>query len=559
MATRPETATPDWLRPPAEQAGLSYYVEVARERWLVIVAAIGLCIAGAVVYLALASKSYEAEADLLITPASPNDELLTSLGVMHSSSDPTSDVETAAKLVTTVDVANRVRRALGSNRSATSLLKDVSAAPVGQSAIVAVTAHAPSATAAADLANAFAKAAVAERTARLHDRIDQILPQVQAELQGGGTAQVAPGASLRSEYARLQFLRSVPDPTISVETTAVPPASPASPKPKLTLGAAGLAGLVLGIGAAFAAQTLDPRLRREQQLRARYQLPILARVPRQSSRRGRPLSPTAVTPPAREAYRALRANITAARVRSGEPQAVLITGSAPAEGKTTTAVNLATSLAMAGSETILIEADLRRPAIADTLGIAAETGVVSTLLENASLRDSLITMPLFPHLKLLLADYRGGWVSELFSLDAAQHLVTEAKRIADFVVIDSPPLTAVVDALPLARQADDVVMVTRLGVTRLDKLQELAELLAANNITPLGFALIGTPHPERGYSYYAGSERPGEGLPTAPRQPEPARGEGTKTPGGEAPRVAAESEDAGRRARTGYTERPWRS
>ncbi len=150
MATRSETATPDWLRPPAEQAGLSYYVEVVRERWLVIAAAIVLCLAGALVYLALASKSYEAEADLLITPASPNDELLTSLGVMHSSSDPTSDVETAAKLVTTVDVADRVRKELGTNRSATSLLKDVSATPVGQSAIVAVTAHAASATAAAD-------------------------------------------------------------------------------------------------------------------------------------------------------------------------------------------------------------------------------------------------------------------------------------------------------------------------------------------------------------------------------------------------------------------------
>jgi Mrp family chromosome partitioning ATPase len=172
---------------------------------------------------------------------------------------------------------------------------------------------------------------------------------------------------------------------------------------------------------------------------------------------------------------------------------------------------------MAGADTLLIEADLRRPSIGRTLGVSPTTGVVSTLLENASVDDSVVSKRVFGrHLKLLLADRRGAWTSELFSPSAAERLVREAKGWAEFVVIDSPPLTAVIDALPLAREADNVVIVTRPGITRLDKLHELAELLNSNGITPLGFALIGAPQSETGYAYYESEEPSEEELPSPP-------------------------------------------
>ena len=73
------------------------------------------------------------------------------------------------------------------------------------------------------------------------------------------------------------------------------------------------------------------------------------------------------------------------------------------------------------------------------------------------------------------------------------------------MIIDSPPLTTVVDALPLARRSDHVVLVTRLGATRLDRLHELCELLAGNDIIPLGFAVVGTARGDS--SYYSESHR----------------------------------------------------
>ena len=546
MPSKPDNrSAPDWLHPPGEQAGLRFYVEVLRERiWIVVIAVlITLVTAGA--YLLTADKVYEATADLLITPVPSEDPVLARLGLPRASNDPTRDVETAAALATSIDVAERAQEELGSDKPPRSLQADVTAEPVASSNLVSITAGAPTPEDAAELANAFANGMITDRTDALQAQIDQILPQLEDRLRTArtGVSTDATGLSLdvelKTQIAQLEVLRAGSDPTVRVETEAVPPTRAASPRPMLTVVGALIAGLVLGVAGAFAAQTLDPRLRREEQLRSRYQLPILARVPRDVSRRDLPLGPNAISPPTKEAYRTLRANISAARRNPAESQSVLVTGSAPAEGKTSTALNLAASLALAGDRVILIEADLRRPAIGKTLGLTVDRGIVGTLLEDVSLDDALITTtPFGPNLGLLLADYTGAWMSELYSLHAAQRLLEDAKARADYVIVDSPPMTAVVDTLPLARTVDEVLVVSRIGVTRLDKLQELAELLAANDIVPIGFALVGTSRPESDYYYHhaRGPGEPGEiGRPEGPGEPEEVPVTSTPEPAESAP------------------------
>jgi Mrp family chromosome partitioning ATPase len=103
-------------------------------------------------------------------------------------------------------------------------------------------------------------------------------------------------------------------------------------------------------------------------------------------------------------------------------------------------------------------------------------------------------------------------------------MIDEARNLADWVIVDSPPLNEVVDALPLTRLADDVLIVVRLGTTRLDKLSQLGELLVENDVRPTGFAVVGTPRPSRGeYHYYAGAQPEGADAENV-RQPTPRRG-----------------------------------
>jgi succinoglycan biosynthesis transport protein ExoP len=488
------TRKAEWLEPPEEALGLKRYVETIRERLGLVVIATLVTTAAAVGYVLTAQKTYEAETDLLVTPISS--DALASLPLIRQSPDPTRDVETAARLVTNNDVAERVKSDLALEDSAEGLLKKVSAEPVAQSNIVAVIATDHSPAEARDLANAFAEAAVTEQTEQLHAEIDAQIAGLQA--QGNQTA-------LGGRLAELQTLRSGPDPTLRVETQADLPESPVSPRPVLTVAGGLMAGLVVGIVGAFAAQILDPRLRREDQLRRAYRLPILARVPRDRGERDQPLAPRQVSSATAEAYRTLRSTLERPMVDGAGSRAILVTGPSPGEGKTTTALNLASSLALAGRRVILIEADLRRPALGAALGIEEiHAGVVSVLIENVALQDALVTSRTYgQNLQVLAADFSGGWIAELFSIPAAQHLIDDARALADFVIVDSPPLTEVIDALPLARKCDDVLIVTRLGKTRLDRIARLGELLADNGIAPTGFAVIGVPPPGRSeYRYY---------------------------------------------------------
>jgi capsular exopolysaccharide synthesis family protein len=472
-----------------------------------VVAAVAITTGIAVIYVLAASKVYEAEADLLVTPISSTDTPLIGLpGLIPPSSDPTRDVETASRFVTNTEVASRVKAKLNSPDSPQQLLGKVDAAPVATSNIVAVTAKAGSPADARDIANAFATEAVAEQTAQLHNAIDTTLPALEKRLQQG----TGDPTAIRAAIAALDTLRAGPDPSLSVETKADTPSSPVSPRPKLSIAGGLLAGLVLGIGAAFASQGLDPRLRREEQLRRLYRLPILARIPREPrSRTQRPLGPLELSPATSEAYRTLRGTLAVSRRASGsESHAILVTGSSPSEGKTTTAVNLSSSLATAGHKVVLIEADLRRPGIGPALNLQSKYGVASVLVESVALQDALVTTPTFgSNLGVLLADYEGGWISDLFALPAARELIAEARRMADFVIIDSPPLTDVIDALPLVDYVDDVVLVAGVGKTHLRKLTQLGELLAEYGVRPAGFAVVGTPRPRRSdYHYYAGRQ-----------------------------------------------------
>jgi capsular exopolysaccharide synthesis family protein len=512
----------DWLRPRVEQQGLQRYVNTIRERLKLIIAVTVLTTLAAVAYLAVAPKVYEAKSELLVTPVPSDDPALSGLPIIRNSSDPTRDVETAARLIANRQVAERVRKEVPD--APDPLLKNVTAEPVAQSNLVAVTASAESGRIAQRVANGFAEQAIKLQTEKLHAALDKAIANLEARVEAldprEEAAPASPGeVSLRSQLTRLQTLRGGDDPTMSIQSRAAAPDTEASPKKKLTLIAGVLAGLILGIGGAFALQVLDPRLRREEQLRSLYGLPILGRIPKEGKGGSHALAPERLSPSTLEAYRTLRATLAATRRGTKtETPAILVTSPSPSEGKTTSAINLASSLALAGNSVILIEADLRRPAIGAALGVTTKTGTGSVLLGMADLEEALVETNAYGrYLRLLLADSSGGasgFMADQLFLPAAGHLVEDAKALADYVIVDSPPLAEVIDALPLAQQVDEVLVVVRLGRTQLTKLQNLGELLARSDIEPVGFAVVGVPDTGDGY-YYASSAVPAKGRSKA--------------------------------------------
>jgi capsular exopolysaccharide synthesis family protein len=518
-----DSAGGGWRRPQGGASGLERYYSTIRERLglIALVTLVTTLIAAA--YLAVATDQYRAEADLLVLPASRDDESLNGIPVIRESSDPTRDVETASRLVTSLNVARRVDRLLGLPGSPEDLQSDVSAEPVAQSNIVAITAVAESPELARDIANGFANGVVAERSGVVRAEADKLIEGLQEEIEDAEAAGESTDA-LVEQVAQLQKIRTTGDPTLRVETEASTPSSPFAPRPMLTLIAGVIGGLILGVGGAFAMSALDPRLRREEQLRELYSLPILARVPKEKraptftlgkrrfgigprERERRALPPGELSAATLESFRTLRTMLAAQRREDGNSRSILVTGPSPSEGKTTTAINLASSLALAGNRVILIEADFRRPTVGEALGVRARVGIGDVLLGNVALEDALVLAPPFgDNLCALLVDRADDWLAEVLSLPAAEALLEDAKRLADYVVLDSPPLTQVIDAMPLARQVDDVVLVCRLGSSNLTQLAHLGDLLDQNGIKPAGFVVVGGPGPEES-SYYREAQR----------------------------------------------------
>lgn len=468
------------------------YLQTVRERRWIVLATFVIVFGLAAAYVAAATRVYEAQTDVLVTPVQSIDPVA-GLGPIVESSDPTLAVETAAQLISTPAIAEETIIRLGPDAPTDDpqqLLEQVSVEPVSQSNILAVTAEADTAAEAATLSNTFARAGVDSRDEALNERIDEKVRQLRRSLG----ALPRGSAEAREQAALLVDLQvRDKDPSLQVVTPAIPPETFARPRVALILIAAALGGLVLGVAIAVALRLFDPRLRREEQLRSLLDLPVLARVPDERAMGKRPMPPQTLSAQSVEAYRTLRATL-AARAPGDGPVSILITGASPGEGKTTTAISLASSFALAGSRVILIEADLRRPAIARTLEVEVEKGVVSVLTENCEIEEALVPAPIVVSgLGLLLSDYSGpGNAGELFALPIAEKLIDDAKQLADVVIVDSPPLTEVIDALPLAQRSDMVVIVSRLGQSDLRRIKELGELLADSGVTPAGFALLGT-------------------------------------------------------------------
>ncbi|MGK7874553.1 MAG: GumC family protein [Xenococcaceae cyanobacterium] len=309
------------------------------------------------------------------------------------------------------------------------------------------------------------------------------------------------------------------------------PESPFFPNPPRHLSLGMIAGLFLGLGAALLAEQLDPTFHSSTELKESVQLPILARIPFQKdlksveevqkvglpqlqvgdrnitieasdSNDGKPQRYTAF--PFLEAFRYLNTNIRLLGSQS-RTNSIVITSSAPAEGKSTVSVNLAKAAADMGQQVLLVDADLRRPQVHCRLGLENNHGLSNVIIdENLDLEEVIQRLPQKDNLSVLTAGHSKADPTMLLSSGRMQQLMKQlqTKALFDLVIYDLPPILGFADATILAPATDGVILVVKMGKTERSAVKQSIEQLKISQVSVLGVVANSVSNHAHGSSHY---------------------------------------------------------
>jgi Mrp family chromosome partitioning ATPase/capsular polysaccharide biosynthesis protein len=439
---------------------------------------------GSIAWLELRTPQYEAVARLLINPVSQDDEAVFGLPLLRDSGDPSRTVETAAALIESPEAAAATARRLGDGWTADEVLDSVDAEPAGQSNILELTATADTPDEAAELANTFVQASIRARDARLQTAVEAGLARIRRSQAPG----VAPPPGTSDRVARLEDLRLSGDPSITLAERATAPPDASGTPAWLVVALALLAGAVLGALAALIAERRSPRaLAGEDELGSLVPSPVLARLPEDWHRfRADPVSSSAI--PSEIAFRSLHVQLG---LLGGRRRSIMVSSPGDGDGKTNFVASLAVRLAGEGQDVIVMDLNLHAPRLADLLGVNSEPGLSATLEPGGSLASGLIPVAGIPGLSIV----PGVHDPRLSALDALHlrlpNLLAEAHSLGSHVLLDTPPLGTVSDAALLLEGLDELVLVARVGHTRVVDIEAMRDVLWRVGRTPAGFVLIG--------------------------------------------------------------------
>jgi non-specific protein-tyrosine kinase len=302
----------------------------------------------------------------------------------------------------------------------------------------------------------------------------------------------------------LNFLKGGDSPNfLTVIEPAQLPGGPIGPDVRLNVLLAAAVGFILALGAALLLEYFDDTVKSPEDLSESLGLMALGSINIITGKEYKDKLVTLQEPFSQttEAYRRVRSNVQYMAV--DQPiRSILITSPDPGVGKSVTAVNLAVIMAQANLNTILVDADLRRPTVHKFFTISNLGGLSSllhspTLELNGELRDTGID-----NLRVITSGPLPPNPAELLSSQKMVHLLRCLEEMADVIIFDSPPTLAVTDAAALANQVDGVILVTRAGRTRRDATQHCIKSLLHVRAKILGGVLNGALNKQGGY-YYA--------------------------------------------------------
>ncbi len=506
--------------PGADQTELQRRLALLRRRWPILVVAMLLVAASAYTFSRTRPKEYSTSATLLFRDPGFDSQLFGTT-IQPTNQDPARAAATNVGLVSLRVVADRTASALG-QLTGEQVSRLVSASAQGQSDLVKVSATTRSPTFSSRLANAFAQQFILFRRESDQSVIGQAARLVKSQLAGlrHGTANTPQARLLADRAQQLQVLKSLQTGKSELVQPALVPTAPSSPQPARDGVLGAILGAMLGILGMGAAERLDRRIRRSEEIEAIYRRPILGTVPKSRAFTGASELVSLQRGEA-EAFRLLRANLRYFSV-SNEVRSVVVTSASPGDGKSTVAWHLAAVSATAGARILLIEADLRHPGLSRYYGPPVAVGLSQVLAGVLPMNEALTKVPLSQRangastpvtMDVLFAGPLPPNPDEILDSDRMTDLIRSSEEAYDQVIIDTTPTSILSDAVPLIKHVSGVIVVGRLGQTLRKLAEEQHKQLGHLEARILGLVVNGA-EPGHGYGYgygYSGGAGSGSG------------------------------------------------
>jgi succinoglycan biosynthesis transport protein ExoP len=479
---------------------------VRRRKWIVLQAVIVVPVL-ALLFSLSQDDEYTATATLLFRQA-PS-------GITEGNEsviDPTREAATNGQLVGLPVVADKAAESL-EGVSGAEVLEGVSVEPSSEADTAKIVATTQSPELSAEMANAYGKAYIEFRRSADRSQVQDAIDVAEASLgRLTPTEQEGKeGAALNEQLDHLKLNQALQTGGAELVQPATPPSDRSSPQPLRNVMLGLILGALLGLGLAALLERIDRRVRTVDELEELYGAPILARIPRSqrlSKRRAEAIGPQT---PEGEAFRVLRTNLRYFNLDHGL-RSLLITSPEAGDGKSTVARTLAMTMAEMGDDVVLVEGDLRKGGeLTDVAGKPASG--LSNVLTGTPVEKVLMKVdaPATGGLRTrTLTVLPSGPVppnpSELLESAQMRDLLMKLQEQFDVVVLDSPALAAVSDALALISEVTTVVIIGGLGRTTRDAGRELSKQFSLLGKKPIG-VIANFTEPERGrYSHYYHSD-----------------------------------------------------
>jgi capsular exopolysaccharide synthesis family protein len=454
-----------------------YLAALWRRRWLILLLVVLL---PAVVYAVAtrAPKQYDATAIVQITV--PQSEALDGVTVSQATG-------VAWRLIYTDIVKNTARRYMKTGTYAPIIVT-----PDLADGFLTLDATGPNALQDASTVDSYANAIVDVVRSQAAATLGTQLASLRAQLATIPLNDVVARQQLEQQIAQTNGNTNVNSAGQLVQGTGTP-TRPVSPRPVRAALVSVVIALLLALLATALAEALDKKFRDPESIEKETGLTLLTTVPALAFKGHRHDHVS-------ESFARLRAGL--ANVDGTQHSVLLVASPGPAEGKTLTAINLALAYARAGQHVVLLEADLRLPTIAARLQLPAGPGLTEALLDHCTALVDVPTDDSVGSLRAVICRGPQRDPSELIASDAMHRLIDVLRAEADVVIIDTSPLLAVPDALPLLRLADGIVLVARVNVTRSDRMRRAMQIAEYAHARVLGVVATGAVGGDP-YRYYA--------------------------------------------------------